>query len=687
MRQSARAQGSLRSNTRGLVGVILVVALLPILVGASVLEHRGANRELQRKLAFEASEHTASLTSYFGQARSLTRLLGQNPAFREFYAAPGTNAAKIEAQGPALREANAALAHLEDLFPGMIGEACLIDRGGAEIARAVKGRIAPISDLSPDETEAPFFAPTFAMRRGQVFHSEPYLSPDTNEWVIANSTPIPTPGRPRAIVHFEITLESLRKAAAADRVGGYDILVLDARTGAVVLDGRHAQVPGRKLGRPSDRRFTTVVSSMTDEHGVLDAGGYPLAYERLTDRARNANDWILVAMAREKSSSWLRGIGISELGVLAALLLSLGAALGSLRSSQRELTAAALGDQLTGLGNRRRLLGELADVLATGAGEHVLVLCDLDGFKSYNDAYGHPSGDALLARLGSNLADAVGSAGRAYRMGGDEFCILAPLRDKAGLRVLLAGLRDALTEHGEGFSVTVSQGVVRLPTEATTPSEALGVADRRMYAAKASGRTSASRQSTNVLLQVLSERNADLGDHGTIVGGLAGVVARQLGLPEADVGDLERAAELHDVGKIAIPDAILSKPGRLTEDEWAFIRRHPLIGERILSAAPSLLRVAQLVRMSHERFDGRGYPDGLEGDEIPIGARIILVCDAFHAMTSDRPYRSGMSEELAVEELRRCAGTQFDPAVVEAFCAAVERRRRETARAAQPTSS
>jgi diguanylate cyclase (GGDEF)-like protein len=687
MRRKAQAQRSLRSNTRGLLGVLVVVALLPILVGASVIEHRSDNRDADRKLAFEASEHTSSLTSYFGQARSLTRLLGQNPAFREFYAAPGTNAAKIKAGGPALREANAALAHLEDLFPGMIGEACLIDRSGAEIARAVKGKVAPTSDLSPDETEAPFFAPTFAMRQGDVFHSEPYLSPDTNEWVIANSTPIPTPGRARAIVHFEITIESLRKAAAADAVGGYDILVVDSRTGAVVLDGRHLQRPGGKLGRPDDRRFTTLVSTMTDEQGTLEVDGYRAAYERLTDRARNANDWILVAVGQEKSASWLRGIGISELGVLAALLLSLGAALGSLRSSQRELTAAALDDQLTGLGNRRRLLSDLGELLATGSGEHVLVLCDLDGFKSYNDAYGHPAGDALLARLGSNLGAAVERAGRAYRMGGDEFCVLATLRDEADLRRLLGRLRPALTEHGEGFSVTVSQGAVRLPSEAATPSEALGIADRRMYAAKASGRTSASRQSTDVLLQVLSERNVELGDHGSIVADLAGVVGRQLGLPEVDVAEVERAAELHDVGKIAIPDAILSKPEKLAEDEWAFIRRHPLIGERILSAAPSLLRVAQLVRMSHERFDGKGYPDGREGQAIPIGARIILVCDAFHAMTSDRPYRSGMSAELALEELRRCAGTQFDPAVVEAFCTAVELGQRRPTPAEQPTSS
>jgi HD-GYP domain-containing protein (c-di-GMP phosphodiesterase class II) len=200
-----------------------------------------------------------------------------------------------------------------------------------------------------------------------------------------------------------------------------------------------------------------------------------------------------------------------------------------------------------------------------------------------------------------------------------------------------------------------------------------------MYAAKASRRTSASRQTMDVLLQVVSERNAELGDHGSGVARLAVAVGERLGLAEAEIAEVERAAELHDIGKIAIPDAILAKPDELTKDEWAFIRRHPLIGERILSAAPSLVRVAQLVRMSHERIDGRGYPDSLSGGAIPLGARIIFACDAFDAMTSDRAYRKGMSEELAVEELRRCAGTQFDAEVVAALTTIITELRRQSA--------
>ena len=132
---------------------------------------------------------------------------------------------------------------------------------------------------------------------------------------------------------------------------------------------------------------------------------------------------------------------------------------------------------------------------------------------------------------------------------------------------------------------------------------------------------------------------------------------------------LRLAGELHDIGKVAIPDAILSKAGPLDPDEWAIVHQHTLIGERILAAAPALSQVAKLVRSSHERYDGTGYPEGMRGDEIPLGARIVAVCDAFDAMIGPRPYRLGMSEEGALAELRRCAGTQFDPEIVDVFCA------------------
>ena len=196
-----------------------------------------------------------------------------------------------------------------------------------------------------------------------------------------------------------------------------------------------------------------------------------------------------------------------------------------------------------------------------------------------------------------------------------------------------------------------------------------------MYARKGGRRMSAGRQSRDVLLRTLSERRPDLQLRLRDIGELALAVGRELHMGPEGLDEVARAAELHDVGKIAVPDAILDKPGPLDPVEWSFMRRHPLIGERILLEAPALRPVARLVRSSHERWDGGGYPDGLRGDEIPLGARVVAVCDAFDAMTTERPYRQPVSEEDAIEELRRCAGTQFDPMVVEAFCRVVARER------------
>jgi diguanylate cyclase (GGDEF)-like protein len=334
----------------------------------------------------------------------------------------------------------------------------------------------------------------------------------------------------------------------------------------------------------------------------------------------------------------------------------------------------ALTDALTGLGNRRSLMIDLEEVLldATTAAPRLVVLFDLDGFKTYNDTYGHPAGDELLIRLGHRLAAAAKPYGAAFRLGGDEFCVLAQT-GLGGRAAVIAATQAALTETGEGFEVTASQGSVLIPSEATTVAEALQLADSRMYAQKGQGRTSAGRQTRDVLLSTLRERQPHLHDHLTGVAETAVAVARELGMTPEQIDEVSRAAELHDVGKMAIPDAILEKPGPLDDEEWAFMRRHTVIGERILAAAPALIPVAALVRSSHERWDGAGYPDGLAGESIPLGARVVCVSDAFDAMISKRPYRAACSADEALAELDRCAGSQFDPRVVEAFAAALKR--------------
>jgi HD-GYP domain-containing protein (c-di-GMP phosphodiesterase class II) len=257
-------------------------------------------------------------------------------------------------------------------------------------------------------------------------------------------------------------------------------------------------------------------------------------------------------------------------------------------------------------------------------------------------------------------------------MGGDEFCVLARLDGEDAVSIARIGV-EALSDSGDGFSIGCSYGIALAPSEAASAEEALRIADQRMYEHKAAGpRVSATRQTADVLLQVLTEQDGRLAEHGSGVARLAGTTAERLGMTEFEVRQVQLAAQLHDVGKSAIPDSILDKPGPLDDEEWQFMRRHTLIGERIVRAAPALSHAAPLIRSSHERVDGGGYPDGLERDQIPLGARVIAVCDAFDAMITERSYRAGVSVAEALAELRRCAGTQFDPDVVAEFCALAE---------------
>ncbi len=346
-----------------------------------------------------------------------------------------------------------------------------------------------------------------------------------------------------------------------------------------------------------------------------------------------------------------------------------------LSSSRRE----ALTDALTGLGNRRRLMRDLQEACIKSTSDEplALIIFDLNGFKHYNDTFGHPAGDALLTRLGRSLELAI-VGGCAYRLGGDEFCVLISCRNDAAA-ALTERLVPALSERGEGFTGGAAAGWSVIPGVETTPSGALRRADGRMYENKNNGRVSEGRLAGNVLVQVLRERDPALQHHHDGVAALAGKLCEALGLPDVEAQLVRLAAELHDVGKVAVPDEVLKKSGPLDDDEMAFIRQHTIIGQRILGASPALGYVAQLVRSSHEGFDGSGYPDGLSGEEIPLGSRIVSVCDAFHAMVSERPYRGALSVEEALAELRRCAGAQFDATIVEGFATMIEHdSRRET---------
>ncbi len=363
-------------------------------------------------------------------------------------------------------------------------------------------------------------------------------------------------------------------------------------------------------------------------------------------------------------------VWLAEATIL-AVLVRLGMSFRENNLLLDELHSDSITDVLTDLGNRRGLSITLERVLARKGDEpmpYFFALLDLDGFKFYNDSFGHPAGDLLLRRLGANLSREIPLDDSVFRLGGDEFCVLTPLagHDPAAVAELV---RSALSEQGVGFSVTASCGWAVLPREASSASEALGLVDQRMYAEKAKRSMRSTNQMQEVFRRIFKQHDPNLNDHFDEVARLAMAVGQELDLGYEEIDVIGRAAEFHDIGKVAIPQDILDRPGPLSESEWDLMRRHTIIGYRILNATPAMRPVAALVRSSHERWDGRGYPDGLTGEKIPLGARIVCICDAFDAMTSDRPYHAARTRSAAVAELRTCAGTQFDPDLVEVFCA------------------
>jgi diguanylate cyclase (GGDEF)-like protein len=649
--------------------LVLVGALVLLVVGVSAgfAGHTRALTQERHALANDTAEQAEVFDAYFARASSIILLTAHGSEFRQFYAHPGDRS--VQRDGRILDAVNDSLSYLEQLYPDRIGEACFIDASGAENARTVRGERASLADLSPDEAKNPFFAPSFALGKNQVYQAKPYVSPDTDEWVIANSTLVPmADGSKPGIVHFEVTVDSFRREAITHP--GRTALVVDADTGQVVIDSGRPQQIGAPLGDPTDARFRTAVHGWAGT-GWLQLAGHQASYHRISVAAGNANNWYVVSVA-ENATNAVTGAGVLPFGIGFFALVLIAFLLVALRRGQNVLVSAANTDALTGLYNRRRLVADLDAELgrATDADPLLLMLFDLNGFKAYNDTFGHPAGDALLERLGAALAREVGGRGRAYRIGGDEFCVLArPGHEGINDVIEIAG--KALSEQGEGFSITASQGAVLLPMDASSATEAMRAVDLRMYENKKSCRASADVRNTNALVRAIHELDQEWAERLASTAELASAVCRQLGVPAADEAWIRQAAQLHDVGKVGIPDEILRKPGPLTPQEWAFLQQAPSIGERITLSAPAWAPVAPLVRSARERYDGTGYPDGLSGDDIPLGARIVAACAALVAMTSDRPYAERLDSTRALDELSHAAGTRLDPLVVAALRQAV----------------
>ncbi len=337
---------------------------------------------------------------------------------------------------------------------------------------------------------------------------------------------------------------------------------------------------------------------------------------------------------------------------------------------ENQLREAAEKDSLTNLYNRRSFENKIAQLQKEKKGNLALVLIDIDGLKLINDTLGHVEGDRLIILTVEILKSVFSDFGFIARVGGDEFAILMYDVDYQVLESFLSSLKDKINNYNQDnnhYSISLSFGYSIAKTEEVSSEMLFQQADNNMYQNKLLNTASTKSYLVSSLMKALEARDYITEGHADRMDKHAYLMGRAIGLPSAQLDQLKLLAKFHDIGKVGIPDAILNKPSQLNDAEFKIMKTHPQIGERIAKESGELSGISHLILRHHERWDGTGYPDGLSGEDIPIGSRIISIVDAYDAMTNDRPYRKALLKSDALNELKRCSGSQFDPQLVDVF--------------------
>ena len=658
----------------------LVVSLLLGAIAISITnDNMHARRNEQDRAVQEAVNGEAALISA-GERQTTTALSLTlvNPAVRDLLLNPGE--ARENRTGD-LTSAAETLAAIQRTSFVPLSSACLTDGAGRQLVCGPTARPAAFSQRLGRQ-----FA-SLAERSAVGAASGVFLSPVNKQFSVAFLAPFRVGGQLRGVVHLDISVADAEGSSLIiNDTPGVEVQLATYQNGQLALDGPSSgttaaggptgNAPAGSLGLPATTLSVGTFRIGAQPQSIFEAGHRAMVAALPLTIGAARQHIAVAARATGPNPDFLNAWSAGMLSVLGLAFLTLIGSVAGLAVSNRRVTRELSTDALTGVRNRRALMEDLPRVCGRATEEEPAFLWffDLNGFKRYNDSFGHVAGDQLLTRLGDRLRHAVKSHGTVYRLGGDEFCVLiaSPVRDP---HALFQEAREALAERGGAFEVTASAGAVEIPRETKEPTQALRLADQHMYREKIGNQSGAAELITSVLHAALAQRHPDLGEHSDNVAGDVEMLARTMGLDNEMINLIAKAGDLHDVGKLGIPDEIITKPGPLTDDEWEFMKQHTVMGEQIIAAAgPSLERIGPLVRASHERWDGNGYPDGLAGEEIPLGARIITICDSFRAMLDDRVYKSAMSLDEALQELRRCAGTQFDPTLVEVFCRLVAER-------------
>jgi diguanylate cyclase (GGDEF)-like protein len=685
-----------------IVCAVLGMLLSSAGVGLVVSRQKTEQGALDRGLSTTAAEKAALIDTELERVRALALLTARIPPFAELYADAGSQAAAIAAVAGPGREVNEALAFLWTLYPKRIVAAGYVDAGGAENSRMVRGVARKPGDLQADVRDWPAFRQGLHTAEGQAWISAPFRSRRAGVPVVAATTPVFVDGKRRAFVELELSTAAL--SAILSLRGEYTSLAIVTSDGTLIS----------KNGRPS------AALPGKPRTGLVSAHGWRFAVRPVPTALADGQHWYVVATGRSRSALSL-AVAPAQSGIMVlALAMFVLAGVGLRRAhlvAGEELVIEQRGraeaerrsrtDALTGLFNRRhaveQLMHELARSDREGAGVGLLMF-DIDRFKRVNDSRGHAGGDAVIVEVARRLQAGVREWDTVARIGGEEFFVIAPgLDSEETIAELGDRLRQAIAgspitvPRGAAVAVTISVGAVLVRRDEGSAEFGMDRADRALYAAKRAGRNRLCRfsqlnhtdlapeQSEAVYIAEALALTSDLRrgapeGRSRLTADLSAATARRLDLGDEQVLLATLGGWLRDLGKIAIPDDILAKAGPLTEAEWRTVRAHPVNSEELLNKFPELAAAGATVRHHHERYDGSGYPDRLAGAAIPMGARIVAVTDAYTAMISDRSYGARRSSAQAREELQRCAGTQFDPAVVTALLSEL----RHMTSAAQP---
>jgi diguanylate cyclase (GGDEF)-like protein/PAS domain S-box-containing protein len=331
-------------------------------------------------------------------------------------------------------------------------------------------------------------------------------------------------------------------------------------------------------------------------------------------------------------------------------------------------------DFLTGLYNRNRMDREKSRLDRPEFWPLSVAICDIDGLRMINDAYSHEEGDQLIIKTAKLIQGCLGSDCVLGHVGGGEFVLLLPHTDGQAAHRLKTDIKNAIERYNRAnanvlYTISVSMGHSTKTTEEQKMLDVTRDAEEHLNRSKLLNQNSTHSAIVSAIMSTLYAKSQETEQHGQRLGKLCRIMGERLGLEQKSLDDLQLLSKLHDIGKIGIGDHILNKPGKLSEDEWKIMRQHPEIGHRIAVSTPQLEHIADYILYHHERWDGTGYPKGLKGRDIPIVSRILAIADAFDAMTEDRIYRKALPREAAIEEIRRNAGTQFDPEVARLFLA------------------